>query len=131
MTGFISGSGRTEIWSNALEMFSLRPMLGWGGFSFRDVNQLYFDDPRFAHNTYIEVLVESGIIGFLVFASCVVLMLRRAIKMSSDARLLFVLPAMFSFSVSMCFLSVYINQIFVFYLTLLNFNWEKRSVTYG
>ncbi|MCJ0877528.1 O-antigen ligase family protein [Pseudomonas sp. JI-2] len=127
MSGFISGSGRTEIWLNAWEMFSLRPIIGWGGFSFRDVNQVFFDDPRFAHNTYIEVLVESGIVGFFVFAGCVFLMLRRSISMGSDPRLLFVMPAIFSFAVSMFFLSVYINQVFIFYLSLLNFNWVKES----
>lgn len=131
MAGFFSGSGRAEIWSNALEMFSLQPIIGWGGFSFRDINQFYYDDSRFAHNTYIEILVENGIIGFLVFVACVVLMLRHSYRMSSDARLLFVMPAIFSFSISMCFLSVYINQIFVFYLTLLNFRWARKVHGHG
>nr|WP_272890423.1 O-antigen ligase family protein [Stutzerimonas stutzeri] len=131
ISGFSSGSGRIEIWLNALEMFSLRPVTGWGGFSFRDVNQLYYDDFHFAHNTYLEVLVECGVIGLIIFATSVFLMLKRSVKMSSDSRLLFVLPAFFSFSVSMFFLSIYINQIFVFYLSLLNFSCARGLIKNG
>jgi len=127
LAGIASGSGRVEIWSNALEMFLARPVVGWGGFSFRDVNQLLFNDFHFAHNTYLEVLVESGLVGFVIFCSFVFFMLRRAIQLSANPLLLFVLPALFSFAVSMFFISVYINQILVLYLSLLNFSWAGED----
>jgi len=127
VTDIASGSGRIEIWMNALEMFSMRPLFGWGGGAFRDINDLFFGDSRYAHNTYIEVLVENGLIGFCVFLCCVALMLKHAVNMSADSRLLFVLPSVFAFLSAMFFLSVYLNQIFVLYLALLNIGLVRKG----
>lgn len=131
LAGLTQGSGRVDIWFNAMELFFAKPFVGWGGFSFRDVNEIYFGDARFAHNTYIEVLVESGLVGFILFLFFLFLILRRAIQVSLDSRFLFVLPALLSFFVSLLFLSLYINQLFVLYLSLLNFNLFNGRVKYG
>lgn len=62
----------------ALDAFLERPLLGWGTMVFRDIyaeSDLQkarpgrWGEPRRAHNTYLEVLVGSGLLGLLVFGA--------------------------------------------------------------
>src|SRR5690554_1485819 len=72
-SNFSSGSGRVDLWRNGIDLFLMRPLMGWGAFSFRELNLIYSDDQRYAHNTYLEVLVETGLIGLSVFLLFVIL----------------------------------------------------------
>ena len=70
-------TGRTVIWSAGREMFYERPLLGWGYqgiitpehsgpfFSFY-YGSLYL--PPHLHNSYLQFLVETGVLGTLLFA---------------------------------------------------------------
>lgn len=72
---------RLQLWLNALAAFADKPW-GWGIGSFRSVYALYHDAvlpshigifeftirPRTAHNEYVTLLVETGIIGFGLFS---------------------------------------------------------------
>jgi len=60
-TGDIS-NGRLQIWSRALAAFSERPILGYGAGSFSSVV-----GGSYAHNSYINSLVENGIVGTIFF----------------------------------------------------------------
>jgi O-antigen ligase len=51
------------IWRQGLVAFTERPWLGGGVNTFRLVNSL----GKVAHNTFLSVLVEVGLIGFLLF----------------------------------------------------------------
>ena len=75
-----SGTGRTSIWVVGLRAFKDRPLEGFGYGNFREVTPHYLlrepglvRDSRFilkplvAHNTYLQSLVEVGIIGSLLF----------------------------------------------------------------
>lgn len=62
----------------ALEGFRDRPILGWGPNNFVYAYQRHFDpanltnDPRFsdkAHNAFLDLLCEQGIVGLLIFAA--------------------------------------------------------------
>ncbi|HQZ82307.1 MAG TPA: O-antigen ligase family protein [Pyrinomonadaceae bacterium] len=77
-------SGRTHFWSVALQIFTAHPVMGAGLDSFA-VAYTRFDtwDGVFrierAHNDYLQVLADGGVIGFLCLISFVAIFCRRAI----------------------------------------------------
>lgn len=56
--------GRTKMWAIAIDYFKQNPIigLGWGRFSAVNLHEWK------AHNIYLQLLAETGILGFLVFA---------------------------------------------------------------
>jgi O-antigen ligase len=66
----LSGTGRNEIWTVALEYWQSSPIIGYGFSSARSILPL---DPRLfsvaahAHNMYIEMLFAGGVIGYSIF----------------------------------------------------------------
>lgn len=58
-------SGRRLIWDQALDVFENSPLIGTGSGTFKAA--VDFKD-KSAHNTYLAILVESGAIGFALFA---------------------------------------------------------------
>jgi hypothetical protein len=79
--GFIGQQDRSILWGDGIAMFKANPFFGVGVGMFTD----YSSDHKVAHNTYVQVLAEAGIIGympfFLLIFFCVV-HLRRAITLS-------------------------------------------------
>ena len=69
----ISLSGRTDIWQGVLEMVKEKPMLGYGFFAaWRSDQLVYVLERTFiwtpsAHNSYIQCLVDLGIVGLVLF----------------------------------------------------------------
>lgn len=55
--------GRTKMWAIAIDYFKQNPIigLGWGRFSAVNLHEWN------AHNIYLQILAETGIVGFLVF----------------------------------------------------------------
>lgn len=65
-------NGRIEYyWLSALQMFLQKPLLGHGWRSFRQLNQTMFGFTRAndAHNIYLQLLAETGIVGFAVYVT--------------------------------------------------------------
>ncbi len=63
-------AGRFKIWGAALEMFYESPIVGQGIGLFMKKLKAYGLEPLYAHNCYIQILAETGILGlgsFLVF----------------------------------------------------------------
>jgi O-antigen ligase len=58
-------NGRTAQWRQGIRAFMEHPVLGVGTDMYRSVNTLN----KVAHNSYLSVLVEEGLIGFVMFAS--------------------------------------------------------------
>lgn len=63
--------GRTEIWKDSLRIAYDFPIFGTGLNTFRDIYPKYksleiASRINFAHNDYIQLLVETGIIGFIL-----------------------------------------------------------------
>jgi O-antigen ligase len=56
-------NGRTEQWRQGFRAFVDHPILGVGTDMYRSVNTLN----KVAHNSYLSVLVEEGLIGFAIF----------------------------------------------------------------
>jgi O-antigen ligase len=57
-------NGRTEQWRQGFNAFEEHPIFGVGTDMYRSVNTL----SKVAHNSYLSVLVEEGLIGFALFA---------------------------------------------------------------
>ena len=77
-------TGRTVIWKAGWEIFREHPYFGIGANAFRVVvsrvlaEPIHLDDPDSpappAHNTFLSVLVEEGILGFSVFFSVLIVL---------------------------------------------------------
>jgi len=96
------GAGRSDLWAVAAEVVSDHPLVGVGAGNFPIVApqyvtgtldlpevQLVVDQPTVAHNTYIGVLAELGVVGLSAFAVVVLAALalaRRAVKAFARAR---------------------------------------------
>jgi len=90
------GTGRIPLWLSAWEMFLDAPILGKGPHTFVVFYNSYlhnlnlpswlFVDPRvipWAHNLYLEILSEQGIVGFVAFGFLLVHVLSKARKFRS------------------------------------------------
>lgn len=88
-----AGSGRSELWTVAWRGFEEHPVQGLGLNQFRVESSRYVlepgtlryvalisEKPRLVHNTYLQTLVETGVIGFLLFMSLIALSLRATSK---------------------------------------------------
>lgn len=76
------GSGRHLLWSSAWHMYLDRPFFGWGLSHFfilfaQYKNPLSSEVGQFAHNDYLQILVELGPIGLIILIGFVVVLLKR------------------------------------------------------
>jgi O-antigen ligase len=60
-------NGRLGIWKAGLTALLARPVTGHGVGGFQEAVQPFLGEARVAHNSYISVLVEEGLIGFVLF----------------------------------------------------------------
>jgi O-antigen ligase len=113
------GSGRSNLWGVALQFFQEHPIFGIGIFNFLPYGQEKFGAPSYLHNSYLEVLVESGLIGFslylLVFISVIVTYYNYRKKINDKGYLFF---TFISISVFMATYSLIVNEVFYFVLAL-------------
>ena len=58
---FTSMTGRTEVWSEGIEVFQRSPLIGWGNWADR------YLIGEHVHNTYMQALLNGGVIGFIPF----------------------------------------------------------------
>ena len=93
-----TGSGRSDLWTIGMRMVEDKPLLGVGGGNFQVASIHYLlkpgaivrdeyiiDSPKEAHNMYLEVLSELGVIGLGIFLSILgycLLCLLRAIRLA-------------------------------------------------
>jgi O-antigen ligase len=97
------GNGRTALWTVAARMFSDHPAVGVGLGQFRvesgnyvrrpgalrDVG-LIVEDPKLVHNTYLEMLAETGVVGTALYVLIILLCIAaamRAARLAERARL--------------------------------------------
>ena len=72
---------RTVIWAAGMEVFRDHPVLGVGAGAYGRATVEIVDIPFIAHNTFISVLVELGVIGELLLLLLLACMLRAALRM--------------------------------------------------
>lgn len=86
-------TGRTEIWDYAIRYINERPLLGYGYNVFWEetgpVKRYLMKDlgwePASAHNGYLEVALNFGVTGFLLFAAFLLEAVRRALRFFSNS----------------------------------------------
>ncbi len=73
-------NGRLENWRQGLDSFAEHPIFGVGADMYRSVYATERDPlGKLAHNSFISVLVELGLIGFLLFAAILAIALLDAL----------------------------------------------------
>lgn len=85
-------SGRTMLWGRAISLFKAHPIIGIGWGNFR--NYLadtfnVFNDGQLSnvHNNYLQILCETGVVGFILFVGPLFYMLYRTFKASKSLRI--------------------------------------------
>lgn len=66
-TSITTGSGRLQIWKNGMEILMQKPVFGIGLYNFQYYNKRFYRNSQEMHNTFLEVLVENGIVGATLF----------------------------------------------------------------
>jgi hypothetical protein len=82
MNSYSDGSNGTRIllWINAIDVFSRRPLFGYGPINTGIINMHVNKFDHVAHNSYLGVLIQYGIIGLIMFMMIPINLLIRAIK---------------------------------------------------
>ncbi len=81
VTKIDGGTGRTDVWTVGWRMVEDHPVRGIGNGNFANTSVHYLlqpgsivrddfivDTPKVAHNSYLEVLAELGVVGLVLFA---------------------------------------------------------------
>ena len=79
-----SATGRFEIWTQAVELWKENPFFGIGPGNFKKISPEYLGRERVTHNTYIQILSEQGLFGFIIFyliMSLTIISLGRLVKL--------------------------------------------------
>jgi len=72
-------NNRTNNWREGLASFEEHPLLGVGANMYRSVNSLATNNEgKVSHNSYLSVLVELGLIGFILFSIILVIAFAQA-----------------------------------------------------
>ena len=72
------GNGRLDLWDKALLRWQQNPIFGGGLYS------NYLNTGKATHNTYLQILSETGLIGFGIGITFFVLMLKKAYKFEKN-----------------------------------------------
>lgn len=92
-----TGSGRVDLWTVGWRMVEDEPLRGVGYGNFPVVSARYVlepgdvargqyvvDDPKVAHNTYLELWAEGGIVALLLFAGIIIFCLWSTLRASGE-----------------------------------------------
>lgn len=82
---------RVAIWKEGLEMFEKRPFLGVGTGGYLNIVAPIQGERRVAHNVFLSILVELGLVGLLLFMSMIGVLVLSVRYMEKDERLMWVL----------------------------------------
>ena len=137
-------SGRGELWKYSIQMFQERPLLGYGFGSYNayayDLGDLR-DGQRwnyFAHNCYLQLLGETGLVGTALFTGMLVYALAITVKgfqRSTSTQGKYYL--MFSFYLQLMFfvyclsgnVLYYKEQVFLWFIAIaMSFNVERLQI---
>lgn len=78
----LGSHNRYTIWQHGLELFVKKPIFGYGcGNFFSAIETVYIQCA--SHNLYVLLLVEGGIIGFIIFTAFIVRLLKEQISIKN------------------------------------------------
>lgn len=83
----LSLGGRLRIWKAGVNAFVQRPLIGYGTGAFKIAVSRYLGyAPQVAHNSFLSVLVEEGLVGFLLYAAMFIAVFLSLMKLPSLER---------------------------------------------
>ncbi|MBO1769487.1 O-antigen ligase [Agrococcus sp. TF02-05] len=117
------GSGRFDTWASSIEIVQASPILGVGAGSYSKVSTELFGRGTLAHNTYLQMAAEWGLLLAVVFFAWLFLVLARASsdgwKESPSSDTLVLRDMTFVFLVGSISLSLNNARMFWFFLGML------------
>jgi O-antigen ligase len=75
---------RSKMISFGWDLFTRRPFLGYGTDQYRVMYNYYFGGLRPAHNGYIQVIVEMGMIGFILYYGMIIYAIKKILKYTKN-----------------------------------------------
>ena len=87
-------TGREVIWEAGFKVLRENTVIGVGSGGFNQSIEPILGHARAAHNAYLAVLVDTGIIGFLLFITIIFLAIKPNISLPMDDRLFYVILSM-------------------------------------
>ena len=112
------GSGRFELWSRAWNYFGSHSFFGIGAFNFKEYNFHDYSDTHFVHNTFLEILSESGVIGFSMYALFLFFVCYQLLENNLTYKKPYLFLTFILFLVQMTSLTFFINEVFFLYLAI-------------
>jgi O-antigen ligase len=85
-TGASTFEGRVDAWQRGIHEWHKVPLTGVGPGTYAVVGLAPGERERVAHNTFVSVLVETGIVGFALYFAFWALALRRIFRMPKEDR---------------------------------------------
>jgi O-antigen ligase len=74
-------SGRTPIWAAGVELFQEHPFIGVGAGAYQNSVRQILIVGEVAHNTFLSIVVELGIVGLAIFCALLGALLIRALEL--------------------------------------------------
>ncbi|MBC1974456.1 O-antigen ligase family protein [Listeria booriae] len=113
------GSGRFDIWTDGLAYFMNKPLFGIGSFNFQAYHSFAAGKAIFMHNSFLEILVETGIVGMMFYVTAIVALVWTLVKAALvDKEQWWLLIALIGYLSMMTSLSLILNEIFFFFFAL-------------
>lgn len=113
------GSGRFQLWERAWEFFTNHIVIGIGAFNFSDYNSFKYGDTLSVHNTFLDILSESGLIGFTIFLLFLLTVMHHMLRHQVYRQEPYLFVTFAGFIIQMISLSVILNDMFLLYLAIL------------
>jgi O-antigen ligase len=102
-------NGRFAVWRKGIELFQDKPLIGVGGGEFADT---VGDLKLAAHNTYLEVLVEHGVVGLMLFGGIIVGLFARVERFPARER------------------ALWRSVLWAWAILIITLSWENREMTW-
>lgn len=102
MLDFTDDNGRSDLWKQAIDQWKQAPVFGVG------IGTYTLQTSMAVHNTYLEILTASGVIGFILFCTFLWMIIKRAWRIPDKKYLAILLGTL----VQIIFLSALDNRMF-------------------
>jgi O-antigen ligase len=121
------GSGRFELWSRAWDYFLAHPLMGIGADNFIEYNIVHYGEKLYTHNTFLQILSESGLLGFSLYFTFLLLVFFRLMNRRLIREKPYLLLSFIAFLLQIMSLSLIINEAFFLYLAILSVILQKEE----
>ncbi|MBC1605868.1 O-antigen ligase family protein [Paenilisteria rocourtiae] len=126
------GSGRFDIWTDGLAYFMDKPLLGIGSFNFQFYHAFSAGKAIFMHNSFLEILVETGIVGMILYAVAIIAILWTLVQAAiEDREQWWLVITLIGYLSMMTSLSLVLNEIFFFFFALVARSLKEKEANIG